>query len=78
MNTIDKNSETNQTQILTDRFHLSNRDLMDYLSDPEELDAWSIDDLQDVLPSEKNLDNGEFDYGWDDSLSIDHTHAFLD
>ena len=78
MNTINKSRETNQTQIIKNRFHLSDRDLKDYLSDPEEIDVWSTDDLQDVLARERTLGNGEFDYGWDDSLSIDQTHAFLD
>ena len=78
MITINKNKQKNQTQIHKDSFHVSDRDLIDYLSDTEELDAWSTDDLQDLLLLELSLDNGEFDYGWDDSLSIDHTHVIQD
>lgn len=52
MNANNTHRVTNQSQTLNDRFQLPDRDRMDYLSEPEELDVWSINDMQDVLTAE--------------------------
>ena len=52
MNANNTHRVTNQSQTLNDRFHLPDRDRLDYLSEPEELDVWSINDMQDVLTAE--------------------------
>ncbi len=78
MNTINTHREIHHSQILKDRFHLTDRDLMDYVPEPEELDVWSTNDFQDVLAAELSLNVSEFDYGWDDSFSIDHGLVFQD
>ena len=78
MNSNNTHRETNQSKTLKNTFHLTDRDLMDFVSEPEELDVWSANDFQDVLTAESVMNNSEFDYGWDDSLPIDQTHVFLD
>ena len=78
MNVTNTHREINQSQVLKDRFHITDRDLMDYVSEPEELDVWSANDFQDVLTAESSLVNSEFDYGWDDSFSLDHGLTFQD
>ena len=70
--------EVDHSKILKNRFRLTDRDLMDYVSEPEELDVWSTNDFKDVLIAESVLNISEFDYGWDDSFSIDHGLIFQD
>lgn len=70
--------EVVHSKILKNRFHLTDLDLMDYVSEPEELDVWSTNDFKDVLTAESVLNISEFDYGWDDSFSIDHSLVFQD
>ncbi len=70
--------EVDHSKILKNRFRLTDRDLMDYVSEPEELDVWSANDFKDVLIAESVLNISEFDYGWDDSFSIDHGLIFQD
>lgn len=78
MNANITHRDTNQSLTLNDRFQLSDRDRMDYLSEPEELDVWSINDMQDVLTAEITSIHHDYDYGWDDNYPIDQTHVFLD
>ena len=71
-------NETRPRAIVTDPFGLSDRRHFEELSDPAELESWTMEEIKDFLPSHGSSVMAEFEVPWRQNESFTQIYGLAD